>query len=74
MTRTERRHALAAAIRNHMEARGITQTQLAELFNLDKAQISRRCQGSASWPAEDLSILADILGAPLTFPAITAHA
>jgi len=71
LTRSQRRSAIAELIRTEMTERGITQSQLCEIFDLNKATISRRYHGIASWPAEDLSILADVLNAPITFGAIT---
>jgi transcriptional regulator with XRE-family HTH domain len=74
MTRTERRHHLAALIRAAMAEHNITQAQLAEIFDVDKGVISRRYHGEYSWAAEDLLILADVFGAPFSIhpPALAA--
>lgn len=74
MTRSERRHAIAAAIRETMKEHNLTQAALAEIFDIDKSTMSRRYRGDLTWPAEDLFILADMIGAPIPIgtPALPA--
>jgi transcriptional regulator with XRE-family HTH domain len=50
------------AIREALEARGLSQVAVGELLGIQQSAVSKRVRGERIWPAADVKLLADRLG------------
>jgi transcriptional regulator with XRE-family HTH domain len=50
------------AIREALEARGISQIAVGELLGIQQSTVSKRVRGEQPWPAAHVKLLADHLG------------
>lgn len=72
------REAIAARVRGLMAERRKTQRELGEVLGIPQSSVSLRLTGERAFRAEELTLIADFLGAPveqlLIRPAVPASA
>lgn len=53
---------MAPTLRQTLDDRGITQTDLAHRLGVTQATVSRKLAGKTAWHVSELGVLADLLG------------